>query len=355
MSTLNPSYAISSYGNSDSELEFYQDAAIDRLKLQTQMMQFTTMTSNTPLNAGDVARWGHVPEWPTISSAITEMSTSGNLLNVAGAAGHTVVSATLVREGGHISLSEFGLRTLPVEILEEHAERAGDSAQRRLDTLAIIQGEASSNYWVPDGLDDDGTAVANSGTITKGNAVLGTGVVTSGAFAKAEDFSYLQGELHNLGNLGFDHINGDYGAVVHSRVSAHLGAQRAGTDFAPTFATINNSTAVGQDLIRKGFLKSMYGVSIFKSPLIRTVTTTGATDAPYYKNLVMGRYCIGRSSLEGPGDANFRIVIREPGSQTTSDPYGSFRTIAWVWDGVFKLTSADRAIVYRTAIATNKA
>jgi N4-gp56 family major capsid protein len=323
--------SFTSVNNPQAEVTYINKRFMEDLLLAVQMVQFASKPDAQGRHAGDTVRWLQFPEWTVDVTAIDQTAAADNQVNISGTAGVVNVDKQMNPYGAYVEVSQFALDTMPVGTMDKIAKRAADGGAAALDTLAMVECSGTTSTY-------------HAGT---GSAALsGINFSDSGTVLKAEDLSYCAAILDDLGNTGFEHLGGMYGAVFHPSAGAHLRAQAGASTNDVTWADVNKHVAGPQGQITRGDLGALFGIKLFTSPYCfeGAYGPKADTNTSAYTGFVLAKDGLGASEIRGEGDARAKVLIKTPGPNTVSQPLDTYNTVAWQWSGCFKLLDSNRVI-----------
>lgn len=207
----------------------------------------------------------------------------------------TAIQATVVQQGGYVSLSDVVLTTTFDPILEEASDLLGEQAGETVDELIRDVLVTGTNVTYVD-------AVSRA-------AIASTDIMTVAA---------IRGAVLTLELARAKKIDGFYHAIIDPRTAYDI----QGTT---EWVTANNEHRTGR--VFDGSLGTLYGVKFWVTDKVAIVADAGAGGTvDVYQSLFFGRDAYGIVRLDGH---NLQFIHKALGSAGAADPLNQYGTAGW--------------------------
>ena len=289
------------------------------------------MKGQLQVNAGvKTLRWNRGPDIGAFTTALAETTTTQGQINTITI---TSVLMTVSDYGAFVQYSDLADSVWTRETREMHADVFGYAGAKTRDTLHYNAALATTNYVV------SRQTAANTGTI-----------VGSTTTAIAQDLNTIRGFFDQGDCEPYDSLNANYALIIHGKVEQDMvGDVTTGRlSWSPLIWNVPGPDGTARITSYKG-PGALLGIAVMRSNIISTVTLTpsttpaGSGTVTAYRCIALAEYGLGKTTLD---QAEPRIIMKRPGTQTVSVPLDTYGTIG------FKLRQAQanldvaRALVY---------
>lgn len=247
---------------------------------------------NMPLNSGKTVYFNRFSPLAVQTTPLTECVTPDGLDMTS-----TIVSATIAEYGNYVKACSLFEMTSIDENLMEHIDVIGQNAGETIDTLLRNTLAASSTVQFANG----------KSAIT---AVAATDTITGAEIRKA---------VRTLcANKAYRFADGFFRSIIPCQAVYDL---RGNSEWLDAFRYTDATP------IRNGEVGTLHGVKFCETNNPFVQSGSGASSADIYSTFVVGAHSYAMINLESqPGQ---RIIVKQSGSQDTSNPLDMYGTVAW--------------------------
>lgn len=289
---------------------YYDKVFLERAKL-TLVYDVGAQVKKIKRNMGTTVKWNRMTPLAVATTPLTEGTTPSAVAMTT-----TVVSATAVQYGNWTQTSDIYELTSIDAGLKEEVEIMGQNAGETIDTL------------IRDEMDGGGTVqIVNSVDLT---AVAATDTVDGVEIRKAR--------RQLMVNKAPRFADGHYMGIIPTSVVADLRGDSEWLD-AHRYVTPEN--------IKNGEIGRLHGVRFVETNNEMIAADAGAGNVDVYSTFIFGANAYGTVDLAGQGGP--RVIVKNPGSQDTSNPLDLYSTVGWKAYFVTKVLNSAWLIELKSA------
>lgn len=247
---------------------------------------------NMPQNSGKTVFFNRFSPLAVQTTPLTECVTPEALDMTS-----TIVSTTIAEYGGYVKACSLFQLTSIDENLMEHIDVIGQNAGETIDTL------------LRDIMVSGSTAQLANGKATL-TAVAATDTITGAEIRKAVRTLCV--------NKAYRFADGFFRSIIPCQAVYDL---RGNSEWLDAFRYTDATP------IRNGEVGTLHGVKFCETNNPAVQVGSGASSADIYSTFVFGAHSYAMINLDGqPGT---RVIVKQSGSQDTSNPLDMFGTVGW--------------------------